>query len=228
MVYGFDPYDLIKEDPLHTAVLLSQVSTLNDEREVEGAACRCSDAAMATWSHSWTSPSPYPNKPFASLNFLSTPANIRRLPKLPPNLSQFLHFVPLSFPPGSTVDIPADKIEHLKTACDALQHPIRDFVSEKHPNWIVGDFFYHWAADIAQEFEIPIILYQILCATTSLFFFLTGDQEKKESHHHMTVAQTESNVAYKDHEASAMHDVFHGVNASGVPDGARFARLLAA
>ncbi|KAL0373692.1 UNVERIFIED_CONTAM: UDP-glycosyltransferase 91C1 [Sesamum radiatum] len=152
------------------------------------------------------------------VSFLATPRNILRLPKIPPNLSNLIDFVPLPLPkPESTplpesaeatVDITADKIQYLKLACDLFQEPVRDFVSEKSPHWIIVDFFHHWAVDIAQDFNIPIVRFCAVSAATVVFFGahkLPVDGDKRLLPQSWTLppeyVDFSSRVAYKKHEA---------------------------
>ncbi|KAI3444503.1 hypothetical protein Pfo_001168 [Paulownia fortunei] len=180
------------------------------------------------------------------VSFLSTPRNIQRLPKIPPNLSSLIDFVPLPLPKldsnllpenaESSMDIPVDKMDYLKIACDLLQEPIKNFIAKKSPNWIIVDFFPHWAVDIGQEMNIPIIMYFITTASTAVFFwtpeFLVGEglRRARPSPQDMTVppgwVNFPSQVACRNHEAIDMHNLLYGVNASGIPDGARLARLV--
>ncbi|KAL0347787.1 UNVERIFIED_CONTAM: putative UDP-rhamnose:rhamnosyltransferase 1 [Sesamum calycinum] len=180
------------------------------------------------------------------VSFLATPRNILRLPKIPPNLSNLIDFVPLPLPkpessplPESaeaTVDIPADKIQYLKLACDLLQEPVRYFVSEKSPHWIIVDFFHHWAVDIAQDFNIPIVRFCVVSAATVVFFAgthkLPADGDKRLLPQSWTLppecVDFSSTVAYKKHEAEEMHAGYFGQNASGMPDGPRVAKIIQA
>nr|QPG43060.1 URT [Rehmannia glutinosa] len=183
------------------------------------------------------------------VSFLSTPKNIQRLPKIPPNLSELIDFVPLFLPKldpnyllpenaEATVDIPADNMDYLKIAYDLLREPIKKFIAKKSPNWIIVDFFPHWAVDIAQELNIPIITNYITTASTAVFFwtpeFLIGDKGQKQARplpKDLTVppdwVNFPSQVACRNnHEAINMHSVLFSKNATGVPDGARLARLV--
>ncbi|KAL2251482.1 UNVERIFIED_CONTAM: putative UDP-rhamnose:rhamnosyltransferase 1 [Sesamum indicum] len=179
------------------------------------------------------------------VSFLATPRNILRLPKIPPNLSNLIDFVPLPLPkpessplPESaeaTVDIPADKIQYLKLACDLLQEPVRDFVSEKSPHWIIVDFFHHWAVDIAQDFNIPIVTFWVFSAATVDFFGvhkvpLDGDKRMLPQSWTLPPEYIDfsSTVAYKKHEAEEMHAGYFGQNASGEPDSSRVAKIIQA
>ncbi|KAI3444506.1 hypothetical protein Pfo_001171 [Paulownia fortunei] len=152
------------------------------------------------------------------VSFLSTPRNIQRLPKIPPHLSELIDFVPLPLPKldsnllpenaEATLDIPADKMDYLKIACDLLQEPIKNFIAKKLPNWIIVDFFPHWAVDIAQDLSIPLIRYYVTTASTAVFGHLSFLLN-------LTVPPEWVGFLY-------------GENASGIPDGARVAKLVQA
>ncbi|KAH6817947.1 hypothetical protein C2S51_001550 [Perilla frutescens var. frutescens] len=156
------------------------------------------------------------------VSYLSTPTNIPRLPKIPPDLSRFIKFVPLPLlkldsnpqPENveATTDIPADRMDDLKKACDLLQKPIKNFVTEKSPNWIMVEFFHHWAVDIAQELNIPLITYSMLTASSDVFCWTPE----------FLVALL---VACRNHEAVAMHNILYGARPSGIDDRARITRL---
>ncbi|KAH6789240.1 hypothetical protein C2S51_004246 [Perilla frutescens var. frutescens] len=180
------------------------------------------------------------------VSYLSTPANIPRLPKIPPDISQFIEFVPIPLPKldsnplpenaEATPDIPADRMDDLKKACDLLQGPIKNFIAERSPNWIVVDFFHHWVVDIAQELDIPIIHYFIATASTAVFCwtpeFVAGEGQRqvRPSPRDMTVppdwVDFPSQVACRNHEAVAMHNHLYGAKPSGIQDGARTTRLV--
>ncbi|KAL0397931.1 UNVERIFIED_CONTAM: putative UDP-rhamnose:rhamnosyltransferase 1 [Sesamum calycinum] len=182
--------------------------------------------------------------------FLSTPRNILRLhQRVPPNLSHLVEFVSFQLPKlhssnllpedaEATVDIPADKMDCLKIACDLLQEPVKNFIAGKLPNWIIVDFFHHWAVDIAQDLNIPIIKYYICTASTAVFAWMPefivgeGKREARTSPQDLTAppdwVDFPSQVAFRDHEATVMYNVLYGKNASEVPDGARLMRLVQA
>ncbi|KAA8546689.1 hypothetical protein F0562_003080 [Nyssa sinensis] len=77
------------------------------------------------------------------ISFVSTPRNIDRLPKLPPNLSPLINLVKLPLPTvdnlpenaEATVDLPYDKVKYLKTAYDLLQQPMTQFLQSSAPDW---------------------------------------------------------------------------------------------
>ncbi|KAK6162284.1 hypothetical protein DH2020_002125 [Rehmannia glutinosa] len=160
------------------------------------------------------------------VSFLSTPKNIQRLPKVPPNLSKLIDFVTFSLPKldsdllpeyaEATVDIPADKIEYLKIACDLLQKPVKHFIAKKLPNWIIVDFFHHWAVDIAQDLSIPLIRYFVVTAKTAVSFW------RPEFAGEGPIQSENMKIP------SVWVDFQSDINASGIPDGARVAKLVQA
>ncbi|OMO67260.1 UDP-glucuronosyl/UDP-glucosyltransferase [Corchorus capsularis] len=115
------------------------------------------------------------------ISYISTPKNISRLPKLPPNdlSSSNITFIELPFPqnidglpPGaeSTGEIPVHKVPYLKKAYDMLQYPLTEFLKTSDVNWIIHDFAPHWLPGIATPLGINLIFYSIFNAT--LFTFL--------------------------------------------------------
>ncbi|KAL6290336.1 hypothetical protein ACE6H2_007846 [Prunus campanulata] len=99
------------------------------------------------------------------VSFISTPTNIQRLPKISPDLQPFIHLVSIPFPAlasgflpegaEATVDIPFEKMDNLKIAYDLLQQPIKQFIGDQLPDWIIVDFSAHWAVEIGKEFGVP-------------------------------------------------------------------------
>ncbi|XP_004306715.1 PREDICTED: putative UDP-rhamnose:rhamnosyltransferase 1-like isoform 2 [Fragaria vesca subsp. vesca] len=95
------------------------------------------------------------------VSFISTPRNIERLPKIAPDLQPFINLVPIPFPPlepdflpegaEASVDVPVQQYANLQVAVDLLQTPIKQFIADKMPDWIIADFFTHWVVDIAKE-----------------------------------------------------------------------------
>ncbi|PIN20167.1 Soyasaponin III rhamnosyltransferase [Handroanthus impetiginosus] len=182
------------------------------------------------------------------VSFISTPRNIQRLPKIPPNLSEFIEFVSFPLPKldanllpdnaEATIDILPDQMEYLKATCDLLQEPIKNFIAKKLPNWILVDFFPCWVVDIAQDLKIPIVTYSMTTAITLVFFwspeFLGEDGQSRDIRSpqdltvHPTSVNSPSQVAYRNHEAIDMHNVFYAMDASGIPSGARLAKLIQA
>ncbi|KAH7675436.1 UDP-glucuronosyl/UDP-glucosyltransferase protein [Dioscorea alata] len=184
------------------------------------------------------------------ISFISTPRNISRLPKLPPNLSSLIHFIPLTLPkvPGlpdnaeATSDLPPEKVQLLKLALDGLQQPFANFLEEssssklkRKPDWIILDFPTPWAPSLASHFSIPCVLFSIFTASMLTFFGpeneLTPDGSRTTPEH-FTVPPNwipfPSNLAYSVHGATLLVDNVYRVNASGVPDICRYATTLRA
>ncbi|XP_020270766.1 UDP-glycosyltransferase 91A1-like [Asparagus officinalis] len=88
------------------------------------------------------------------ISFITTPRNLRRLPRPPSQISDLIHFVPLPLPQvdglptdaEATSDLPADRVEYLKLAFDRLERPFRQFIQQTSPkpDWIIQDFAHHW------------------------------------------------------------------------------------
>ncbi|KAI4355114.1 hypothetical protein L6164_003918 [Bauhinia variegata] len=183
------------------------------------------------------------------VSFISTPKNIQRLPKIPSTLAHLVDFVEFPLPSldkehlpegaEATVDIPPEKIQDLKVAYDQLQHPVKQFVLNHSPDWIISDFCSHWVVEIAQEFQIELMFSPVVSAASTVFFGLSellgGYGEGKlplelesltripEYVKFPSAVESLSAVAYQKHEALLMHP---GQNASGIADGLRAVKLL--
>ncbi|KAM3378633.1 hypothetical protein P3S68_011046 [Capsicum galapagoense] len=114
------------------------------------------------------------------VSFVSTPRNIKRLPKVLPNLTHLVKLVEFPMPilddntllpedAEASVDVPPEKIQYLKAAYDLLQQPIKHFIADEKPDWIIADFAQHWIIDIAETYEIPIIYFCIFGAASTGF-----------------------------------------------------------
>ncbi|GER39785.1 UDP-Glycosyltransferase superfamily protein [Striga asiatica] len=172
------------------------------------------------------------------VSFLSTPRNIQRLPKIPQYLSPFIHLIPLSLPnlpshplpenAEATVDIPPDQMHSLKIAFDHLQSPIKNYLANKPPNWLIVDFFPDWAVGIAQELKIPLITNFVASASTAVFFG-THEEDRRSPQDLMSPPKWvdfPSKVFCRGHEAGAMHSVMYGLDAVGKSAGTRLAKLV--
>ncbi|KAH7675437.1 UDP-glucuronosyl/UDP-glucosyltransferase protein [Dioscorea alata] len=185
------------------------------------------------------------------ISYISTPRNISRLPKLPPNLSFLMHFIPLTLPkvPGlpdnaeATSDVPPEKVQLLKLALDGLQQPFANFLKEysssklkrKLPDWIILDFATPWAASLASQFSIPCILFSVFNA--SVLTFLGPENEltpdgSRTTPEHFTVPPNwipfPSNLAYSLHGATILVNNVYSLNASGMTDICLWASTLRA
>ncbi|CAN4080241.1 unnamed protein product [Withania somnifera] len=96
------------------------------------------------------------------VTFISTPRNIERLDKVPPDLATHLHIVSFPLPKvenlpddaESSMDIPHQKSQSLKIAFDWLESPLTNFLensSNPKPDWIVYDYASHWLPKRARE-----------------------------------------------------------------------------
>lgn len=181
------------------------------------------------------------------VSFVSTPRNIQRLPKLSSSLMPLINLVELPLPAlddkyglpegaEATVDIPAEKIQYLKIAYDLLQHPFKQFVAEKLPNWIVVDLCPYWAVDIAREYGIPVIYLSVFSGAMRAFMgppeYLAGDGQKrfKATPESLTSPPEwitfPSLVAFRNYAAVNYHPGFFGENASGIRDAERLAKTM--
>ncbi|PRQ58345.1 putative soyasaponin III rhamnosyltransferase [Rosa chinensis] len=122
------------------------------------------------------------------VSYISTPRNIQRLPKISPDLQPFIHLVPIPFPrfdpdflqegAEASIEVPFEKTENLQMAYDLLQTPIKHFIADQMPDWIIVDFAAHWVVEIAKEYGVPLAYFSGFSAATSVFFgppeYLTG------------------------------------------------------
>ncbi|XP_009623238.1 UDP-glycosyltransferase 91A1 [Nicotiana tomentosiformis] len=106
------------------------------------------------------------------ISFISTPRNIDRLPKLPPNLVPFLNFVKFPMPKieklpknaEATIDVPYEQVKYLKLAQDELQQSMAKFLEDSAPDFILFDFTSHWVPSVAKNFNIPTAYFSIFIA----------------------------------------------------------------
>lgn len=181
------------------------------------------------------------------VSFVSTPRNIKRLPKIPPSVADLVKFVEFPLPSldndilpedgEATVDIPAEKIEYLKIAYDLLQHPLKQFIADQLPDWIIIDMIPYWMVEIAREKKVPLIHFSVFSAAAYVFLghpdcLLVGDGQKRlrPSWTSMTSkpewVDFPSSVAYRNHEAVGVFEWIYKGNASGITDGERVSNIL--
>ena len=106
------------------------------------------------------------------ISFISTPRNIDRLPKLPPNLAPLIDLVKLPLPhvdnlpdnAEATNDVPLNKVPYLKKAYDALQDSMTQFLQDSKPDWVLYDFVPYWLPAIARKLGIPNAFFSIFIA----------------------------------------------------------------
>ncbi|XP_022757422.1 putative UDP-rhamnose:rhamnosyltransferase 1 [Durio zibethinus] len=183
------------------------------------------------------------------VSFISTPGNIRRLPKVPSNLATLIDFVDFQLPNldneqllpegcEATVDIPFEKVQYLKIAYDLLRHPVKQFISDQRPDWIFVDAIPYWVVEIAQEHQIPLINFSVYSASVCAFLgnptSLTGDGQKRRRFSPESLTSPpewfdfSSSLAYPRFLATGMHEGFYGENASGISDAERVAKIIQA
>ena len=182
------------------------------------------------------------------VSLISTPRNIQRLPRSPPNLSSLIKLVDLPFPimedesilpegAEATVDIPFEKIQYLKVAFDLLQQPFKQYVADTSPDLIIVDFFPHWVTEISQEYGVPFVYFSVFSASALAFFgppySLVGDgrMRVRPSPESMTSPPEwvtfPSSVALKTFEAKAMYsNMFSTNNAFGLSVAERLAKII--
>ncbi|KAJ6722990.1 UDP-GLYCOSYLTRANSFERASE 91A1-LIKE [Salix koriyanagi] len=178
------------------------------------------------------------------VSFVSTPRNIKRLPEIPPGLADLVEFVEFPLPSlendvlpedgEATVDIPAEKIDYLKIAYDLLKHPLKQFIADQLPDWIIIDMMPYWMVDIARENKVSLIHFTVLCAAACVFLGhperIAGDDQKRLTEStHMTSkpewVDFPSSVAYRNDEAVDAFEGIYGENASGITDVERVTRI---
>ncbi|XVF88804.1 hypothetical protein PTKIN_Ptkin19aG0080900 [Pterospermum kingtungense] len=150
--------------------------------------------------------------------YISTSKNISRLPKLPPQLSSNISFIPLSLPQvdglpagaESTSELPIHKVPYLKKAYDKLQPQLTEFLrSSPQVKWIIHDFCHHWLPPVATQLGINLVYFSIISASSLAFFgppsvLLGGGRQRQEEF--TTVPEWmdyPNNIAYKLHEISS-------------------------
>ncbi|KAK9285240.1 hypothetical protein L1049_024429 [Liquidambar formosana] len=177
------------------------------------------------------------------VSFISTPRNIDRLPKLPPNLVPLINFVKLPLPPvenlpenaEATNDIPSNKDPYLKVAFDGLQDPITRFLETSDPDWVVYDLAY-WLCPIAAKLGVSCAFFSVFTASSISFGGLPtssavmdgGDGDPRREPEHFTVPPSwvpfPTNVAMRLYEAKKIFRLMgkNVSNVSGVSDMFRF------
>ncbi|KAM1286747.1 hypothetical protein ACFX15_000664 [Malus domestica] len=182
------------------------------------------------------------------VSFISTPKNIQRLPKILPDLQPFVQLVPIPFPPldpdllpegaEATVDLPFENTDNLKIAYDLLQTPIKQFIGDRLPDWIITDFVAHWVADIGKEYGVPLVYFSVFSAASRIVYspaenlYGCNTTDVLPSPESLTsppdLLTSQSTVAFREHEAVHIHAGFYGVNESGISDAERKAKILSA
>ncbi|XP_044480646.1 putative UDP-rhamnose:rhamnosyltransferase 1 [Mangifera indica] len=176
------------------------------------------------------------------ISFISTPRNIQRLPKVPPNLSSQWNFVSLTLPhhdnlphdAEATNDLPLHKIPHLKIACDKLQHSLVEFLQKSNPDWIFHDFIASWLPPITAKLGISSAFFSIFQASSICFCgssssAMINGEDPRSKPEDFTVPPPwvpfKTTVAFRLHEAKKFFEHYE-MNDSGVTDMVRMGSVL--
>ncbi|XP_062175040.1 putative UDP-rhamnose:rhamnosyltransferase 1 [Alnus glutinosa] len=162
------------------------------------------------------------------ISFISTPRNIERLPKIPPDLAPSITFVKLPLPhvenlpenAEATMDVPYHIIPYLKIAHDGLQDPLSHFLETSAPDWIIHDFAPHWLPPIATKLGISPAFFSIFKASTLCFFGPLKSSTRTEPEHFTVPPKWvpfPTKIAFQLFEAKKIFDNLE-VNDSGVSD----------
>ncbi|XP_016549607.2 putative UDP-rhamnose:rhamnosyltransferase 1 [Capsicum annuum] len=106
------------------------------------------------------------------ISFISTPRNIDRLPKLPPQFSNSINFVKIPLPQvdglpknaEATMDVTNEEMIYLKKAMDGMEKEVANFLETNSPDYIIQDFAQYWLAPISSRLGISRIYYSIINA----------------------------------------------------------------
>lgn len=171
------------------------------------------------------------------VSFISTPRNIDRLPKLPPNLVNAIDLVKLPLPrleglpvdAEATTDVPQDKVRYLKRACDSLRQPLAQFLQSSTPDWVLYDFAQYWVGPIAAQLGIGAAFFSIVTAAFLGFLgpssVLMDDGDEQRKPEDLLVPPKwvpfPTTVSYRHYEVMKMVENIEG-DSSGVSDLYRF------
>ncbi|CDP21083.1 unnamed protein product [Coffea canephora] len=152
------------------------------------------------------------------VSFISTPKNIDRLPKLPPNLASSITFIKIPLPPvdglpenvEATVDLGGLDVAFLKKAYDGFEPDLTRFLEDSAPDWIIYDFAPYWLPPIAAKLNIARSFFSIVSASTVVFFgpsfdaMINGTDPRSKVEDYIVPPKWipfESKVAYKLYES---------------------------
>ncbi|XP_042502516.1 putative UDP-rhamnose:rhamnosyltransferase 1 [Macadamia integrifolia] len=166
------------------------------------------------------------------ISFISTPRNIERLPKLPPNLSPLIDFVKLTLPSvanlpegaEATSDVPLDKSQYLKYAFDGLEGSFDCFLETSSPDVIIHDFAHHWLPPLAAKRGVPCVFFCLFSASVITYFGspwlrLAGEDTRKDLEDFTVPPKwipSPSNLAFRLYELLKFSDSFSNGNNSGI------------
>ncbi|KAK4541128.1 hypothetical protein RGQ29_031797 [Quercus rubra] len=176
------------------------------------------------------------------ISFISTPRNIERLPKIPPQVAPLITLVKLPLPhvenlpenAEATMDVPYHIIPYLKKAHDGLEQPLSHFLETSTPDWIIHDFAPHWLPPIASKLGISRAFFSIFNASTLCFLgptkssVIEAHEPRSEPNHFVVPPKWvpfHTKVAFRYFEAKQIFDLFEE-NDSGNSDWFRYMKVL--
>ncbi|KAK7850154.1 putative udp-rhamnose:rhamnosyltransferase 1, partial [Quercus suber] len=176
------------------------------------------------------------------ISFISTPRNIERLPKIPPQVAPLITLVKLPLPhvenlpenAEATMDVPYHIIPYLKKAHDGLEQPLSHFLETSTPDWVIHDFAPHWLPPIASKLGISRAYFSIFNASTLCFLgptkssVIEAHEPRSEPNHFVVPPKWvpfHTKVAFRYFEAKQIFDLFEE-NDSGNSDWFRYMKAL--
>ncbi|KAH6804128.1 UDP-Glycosyltransferase superfamily protein [Perilla frutescens var. frutescens] len=177
------------------------------------------------------------------ITFISTPRNIDRLPKLPPNLASSISLVKIPLPKlaglpenaEATTDLlHAAQMDYLKKAFDGMEPGLTRFLEETRPDWIIYDFAPHWLPSITARLSIPGAFFFIINAWLLSFYgptdaLISGSDYRSEPEDFMVPpkwVKFDTKVAYRRFEANWIVGSVHNAG-SGYSDIQRGGKVIA-
>ncbi|KAK2988359.1 hypothetical protein RJ640_003914 [Escallonia rubra] len=106
------------------------------------------------------------------LSFISTPRNILRLPKLPPNLTPAITLVKLPLPriaglpenAEATMDVSSSQVHYLMQAFHTLETELTRFLEDFPADWIICDIAPNWLPQLASRLGISCAFFGVATA----------------------------------------------------------------
>ncbi|CAK9159937.1 unnamed protein product [Ilex paraguariensis] len=168
------------------------------------------------------------------VSFISTPRNIKRLPKLPPNLAPLINLVDLPLPrihnlpehAEATIDVCAEDVVFLKKAFDGLENDFSRFLENSSADWVIYDFAPHWLPPIASKLGISCAFFSIFSAWLITFAgrsasMMIDGSDPRKSPEDFTVPPEwvpfPTNLAYRQYETNWIQSAIENTD-SGFSD----------
>ncbi|KAL0441915.1 UNVERIFIED_CONTAM: putative UDP-rhamnose:rhamnosyltransferase 1 [Sesamum radiatum] len=176
------------------------------------------------------------------ITFISTPRNIDRLPKLPPDLVSSIALVKIPLPKleglpenaEATMDVRPEDVEHLKKAYDGMEDDLARFLENSDADIIIYDFAPYWLPPIATRLGISRFFFCIFNAWFLAFLgttnaLINGLEDRTRLEDFLAPPKWvtfETKVAYRLYEANWVLGAA-GTNASGFSDTYRAGKAIA-